>query len=77
MVLMEGEVGTMGLEGGHHDLEGGFHGLKDGHHDLEGAHLLSQEVLQLGPGLDSGAGVALGKAGVPRVLMRAPLPLQN
>lgn len=47
MALTEGEVGTMGLGGGHHGLEGGH-------------------LLQPGPGLDSGAGVALGKAGGPR-----------
>lgn len=32
---------------------------------LEGGHLLLREVLQPGPGLDSAAGMALGKVGVP------------
>lgn len=39
-------------------------GLEVKHYDLEGGHLLSQDILQPGPGLESGVGMAPGKAEV-------------
>lgn len=76
MALMEGEVGTMAWKVGTMRLVGTM-AWKVGTMGPEGGHLLSQDVLQPGPGLDSGAGMAPGKVGVPGVLTLAPLLPQS